>query len=52
MVTIHTRILAVTSLNKPVSIFSVVLIMVGPKQTQFNVIGYQLRYQYVNQTVP
>jgi hypothetical protein len=28
------------------------LITVGLKQTQFKVIGYRLRYKYVNQTTP
>jgi hypothetical protein len=50
MIMIHTRISAVTNLNKQVSIYSVISITVGLKQTWFNVIGYPLRYQYVNQT--
>jgi hypothetical protein len=52
MVMIHTRIPAITSLNKPVSISSVVSITIGFKQTKFNVMGYTLRYQYINQTTP
>jgi hypothetical protein len=40
----------VTNLNKAVFICSVVSITVGLKQTLFNVIGYLLRYQYINQT--
>jgi hypothetical protein len=49
---IHTRISAVINLNKAVSICSVVSITVRLKQTWFNVIGYLLRYQHVNQTAP
>jgi hypothetical protein len=45
---IHTRISAVTNLNKAVSIYSVVSITVGLKQTFFNIISYTLCYQYVN----
>jgi hypothetical protein len=52
MVTIYTRIPAVTNLNKTISISSVVSITVELKQTLFNVIGYSLRYQYANQTTP
>ena len=52
MVTIHTQIPAVTNLNKAISICSVVSITIGLKQTWSNVIGYPLRYQYVNQTTP
>jgi hypothetical protein len=52
MVTIYTQISAVTNLNEAVSICSVVSITVELKQKWFNVIGYPLRYQYVNQTVP
>jgi hypothetical protein len=52
MVTIHTRIPAVTNLNNVVSICSVVSITVGLKQTWFNITGYPLRYQYVNRTAP
>jgi uncharacterized membrane protein len=39
MITIYTRILAVTNLNKKVSICSMVSIMVRLKQTLSNVIG-------------
>jgi hypothetical protein len=39
----------VTNLNKAASIYIVVSITVGLKQTRLNVIGYPLRYQYVNQ---
>jgi hypothetical protein len=52
MVMIYTLIPTVTNLNKSVSIYSVVSIKVELKQTSFNVIGYLLRYQYVNQTTP
>jgi hypothetical protein len=52
MVTIHTRIPAVTNLNKEVPICSVVSITVGLKQTLSNAIGYPLCYQYMNQTAP
>lgn len=49
MIMIYIRIRTVTSLNKSVSISSVVSIIVRLKQIRFNVIDNLLRYQYVNQ---
>jgi hypothetical protein len=53
IVMIHTRLPVVTSLNITFYQFLVQhLIMVELNQTWFNVIGYHLRYKYVNQTTP
>jgi hypothetical protein len=51
-VIIHTRLLALTSLNMTVLFSSVVSDYGGLKQTYFNVIGYHLRYEYINQIIP
>jgi hypothetical protein len=42
----------IISLNRPVSIFTVISDYVGLKQIWFKVMSYPSRYNYVNQTTP
>jgi hypothetical protein len=52
IVMIQTRLPAVTSLNIPILIFSMISDYVELKQTLFNIISYSIRYKYMDKTAP
>jgi hypothetical protein len=52
MVMIQTRLPAVTSLNIPILISSMISDYVELKQTPFNIISYSICYKYMDKTAP